>query len=135
MSQPIFDAGVFVIMLLISFTCLFAYKKIGAVILVIPIISFLIAGLVIITGDDVAFYKYTNPINETITSTNGTMTTTTTFHIISGSNETQYLIGNGQFPIFGTGQLWMGWSLLALSVIIGVIFLDQTWKGKLILGD
>lgn len=135
MTQQIFDAGIFCIMLIIGFASLAFYHKLGALILVIPVLTFLIAGLIILTGEDVAFYKTTNPINMTVTSTNGTMTTTTTYHNITPSNETSYLIGNSQFPITGIGQLWMGFSLILLSLMIGVIFLDQTLKGNLVKGD
>jgi len=122
-------------MIIIGFACLAFYKKIGALMLVISVLSFLIGGLIIVTGYDVAFVKITNPVNMTITTTNGTVTTTTTYHKITSSNETSYLIGNGQFPISGTGQLWMGYSLILLSLIVGVIFLDQTLKGNLVKGD
>lgn len=122
-------------MLLVSFACIAFYKKIGALMLVVPIISFLLAGLVIVTGEDVAFYKSSNPVNMTITEVNGSKTTTITYHNITPSNETQYVVGNGQFPITGIGQLWMGYSLILLSLIFGVIFLDQTLKGNLIKGD
>lgn len=137
MSQIIFDAGIFCFMIIISFTCVAFYKKIGALMLVVPIISFLLGGLVILTGEDVAFYKQSNPINETITIKNLTSgsITQTTFHSITPSNETQYVVGNGQFPITGIGQLWMGYSLILLSLIFGVIFVDQTVKGNLIKGD
>lgn len=135
MTQPIFDAGIFSILLIIGFACMAFYKKIGALMLVIPVIAFLISGLVIVTGEDVAFFKITNPVNMTTVTTNGTMTTTTTWHNITPSNETSYLVGNGQFPITGTGQLILGYSLILLALILGVIFLDQTLKGNLILGD
>ena len=92
------------------------YKKIGALLLVVSVISFLIGGLIIVTGYDVASYS------TTVTSS-GTI------------NQTSYLIGNGSFPITGTGQLWMGYSLILLSLIVGVIFLDQTLKGNLVKGD
>lgn len=135
MTQTIFDAGVFCIMLIVGFASLAFYKKLGALMLVIPILTFLIAGLIILTGNDVAFFQLQNPANYTSTTTNGTYTTTTTYTEITPSNQTQYLIGNGQFPITGISQLWMGYSLILLSLMIGVIFLDQTLKGRLILGD
>lgn len=135
MTQPIFDAGIFCIMLVIGFACMAFYKKIGAVILVVSIISFLIGGLIIITGNDVAFFSVDFPANYTETSTNGSTTTTITFQSIHSSNSTHYLIGNGSFPITGTGQLWMGYSLIILACVLGVIFLDQTLKGNLVKGD
>lgn len=135
MVQPIFDAGIFISMIIIGFVTMAFFKQYGALILVVPIISFLIGGLVIVTGDDVAFFSITNPSNMTITVVNGTTTTTTTFHGITPANTTYYVIGNGQFPIVGTGQLWMGYSLILLSLLIGVIFLDQTIKGNLVKGD
>lgn len=102
--------------------------------LVVPIIAFVICGLVIVTGEDVAFYKASNPANMTITTTNGTFTTTTTYHIKTPANETNYLVGNGQFPVVGTGELILGYSLIVLAVILAIVFLDMTVKGKLIVG-
>ena len=135
MTQPIFDGGLFTILLIIGFTCIAFYRKVGALMLVVPIVAFVICGLVILTGDDVAFFKVTNPANVTVTTTNGTFTTTTTYHMITPQNETNYLVGNGQFPIVGTGELILGYSLIVLGLILSVIFLDMTVKGKLILGD
>ena len=135
MTQPIFDGGLFTILLIIGFTCIAFYRKVGALMLVVPIVAFVVCGLVILTGDDVAFFKVTNPANVTVTTTNGTFTTTTTYHMITPQNETNYLVGNGQFPIVGTGELILGYSLIVLGLILSVIFLDMTVKGKLILGD
>ena len=132
---PLFDGGAFVIMLLISFACLAFYKKIGAVMIAFACIFFLICGLVVATGEDVVFFESSNPVNMTITTTNGTVTTTTTYHNITPSNSTHYLIGNGQFPITGTVQMVLGWSLLAMAVVLGVVFIDQAWKGNLVKGD
>lgn len=92
------------------------YKKIGALLLVVSVISFLIGGLIIVTGYDVSSFS------QTVTSSG----------II---NQTSYLIGNGQFPEKGTGALWMGYSLILLSLITAIIFLDQTLKGNLVKGD
>lgn len=136
MAQIIFDGGIFAILLIIGFACLAFYKKIGALMLVIPVIFFLISGLVILTGEDVAFFKVEHQGNYTQITENLTKEITiTTFSSISASNETSYLIGNGQFPITGIGQLWMGYSLILLSLMLGVIFLDQTLKGNLVKGD
>lgn len=137
MTQVIFDGGIFSVLLLIGFACLALYKKIGALMLVVPIVAFLISGLVIVTGEDVAFYNQTNPTNMTILIKNNTSgsTTTTTYHNITPSNQTAYLVGNGQFPITGIGQLVLGYCLILLALIIAIIFLDQTVKGNLIKGD
>lgn len=116
MTQPIFDAGIFLGMIVIGFACMILYRKIGALLLVVSVLSFLVGGLIILTGNDVASYT------QTVTSSG----------II---NQTSWFIGNGDFPVQGTGQLWMGYSLIVLSCIVGVIFLDQTLKGRLILGD
>lgn len=112
-----FDAGIFLGMLVIGFTCMVLYKKIGALLLVVSVLSFLVSGLLIVTGYDVSSFtqSYDN--------------------LGQSSNQTTYFIGNGQFPINGIGQLWMGYSLIVLAIITGVIFLDQTLKGRLILGD
>ena len=114
--QPQFDAGVFICMIIIGFACLVLYRKIGALLLVISILSFLVGGLLIVTGYDVVSF------NQTVTS-GGTI------------NQTDWFIGNGEFPITGTGQLWMGYSLILLSIVVAVIFLDQTLKGNLVKGD
>ena len=134
---PLFDGGAFVIMLIIGFTCLAFYRKIGAVMLAFSCIFFLICGLVIATGEDVAFFQNKNPSISTITTKNGSgaIISTQTTVITIPQNETNYLVGNGQFPETGTVQLVVGWSLLALSVVIGVIFIDQSWKGNLVKGD
>ena len=137
MTQVIFDGGIFSILLIIGFTCLAFYKKIGALMLVIPVVFFLISGLVIVTGEDVAFFKSSNPANMTTVTKNSSAsyTITTTVTKITPYNETDYLVGNGQFPITGTGQLVLGYSLILLALVMGVIFLDQTVKGNLIKGD
>lgn len=114
--EPSFDAGIFISMIVIAFACLVLYKKIGAILLVVSVISFLIGGLLIVTGYDVTSFT------QTVTSS-GTL------------NQTSWFIGNGQFPVTGTGQLWMGYSLILLAVVVGVIFLDQTLKGNLVKGD
>lgn len=92
------------------------YKKIGALLLVISIIVFLLSGLIIVTGSDVTSFTQT-------VTTSGTI------------NQTSWFIGNGDFPITGTGQLYMGYSLILLSLVVGIIFLDQTLKGNLVKGD
>ena len=103
-------------MLAIGFACMVLYKKIGAILLSISVLSFLVCGLLILTGNDISSFS------QTVTSAG----------II---NQTSYFIGNGQFPEVGTGQLWMGWALTVLSLVVAVIFLDQTLKGNLIKGD
>lgn len=137
MVQILFDGGIFAILLIIGFACMAFYKKIGALMLVVPVIAFLITGLVIVTGEDVAFFKNTIPANVTTVTKNSsqTFTITTTMTKIVPSNQTTYLVGNGQFPIIGNGQLILGYSLILLSLIIAVIFLDQVVKGRLVLGD
>ena len=121
MAQQLFDAGIFCIMLIIGFASLVMYKKIGALILIVSALTFLIAGLIIVTGFDVGFYKASYPMNAT--------------GITTPANETDYLIGNGSTPIQFSGQLWMGYSLIVLALVVGIIFLDQTIKGNLIKGD
>lgn len=112
-----FDAGIFIVMILIGFVCMFLYTKLGALLLLISVITFTIAGLLIVTGYDVSSFTVT------MDSSGTTL------------NQTTYLIGNGQFPETGTGQLWMGYSFIVLAAVVGVIFLDQTLKGNLIRGD
>lgn len=134
-NPNLFDAGIWILQIVIGFVCMAMYRKTGALILVVSVMCFLIGGLIILTGYDVAFYTSTNPTNMTITEVNGTHTTTITYHNIVPSNSTNYLIGNGQFPEKGTGQLWMGYGLLLLSIVTAIIFLDQTLKGNLLKGD
>lgn len=110
-----FDAGVFLSMIIIGFVCLTLYQKIGALLLGVSVICFLVGGLLILDGYDISSYTQT-------TTATGTM------------NQTSYFIGNGSFPETGTGQLWMGWGLTVLSLVVAIIFLDQTLKGNLIKG-
>ena len=135
--QTTFDAGAWVCMIIISFTCLALYKKIGALILPVAVVFFLISGLVVLTGEDVAFFQSQNPSISTITLKNGSgsVISTQTTVITIPQNQTSYLIGNGQFPITGTVQLVIGWSLIVLALIVGIITLDQTLRGNLIRGD
>lgn len=137
MTQIIFDAGAWLAMVIIAFTCMAFYRKIGAVMLGFSTVFFLICGLVVATGEDVAFFDKSNPTISTLTTKNGTgsIVSTQTTVITIPQNQTTYLIGNGQFPITGTVQLVVGWSFLAMAVIIGTIFIDQAWKGNLVLGD
>ena|SRR6476660_182450 len=110
-----FDAGVFICQLIIGFVCLSLYKKIGALLLAVSVICFLVGGLLILTGYDISSYS------QTVTSS-GTI------------NQTSYFIGNGSFPENGTGQLWMGWGLTVLALVVGIIFLAETVNGNLIKG-
>jgi len=134
---PIFDGGAFLLMIIIGFTCLAFYKKIGAVMIAFSCVFFLICGLVVATGEDVILFHQQNPTISTVTVKNGTgaVVSTTTTVITIPQNDTNYIIGNGQFPITGTVQMVFGWSLLALAVVLGVIFLDAAWKGNLVRGD
>ena len=116
--EPAYDAGIFLSMIIIGFACLVLYRKIGALLLVVSVMAFLIGGLLIVTGYDVSSFS------QTITSSEP-----------KGINQTSYFIGNGSFPITGVGQLWLGYGLILLSIVVGVIFPDQTLKGRLILGD
>lgn len=136
-NPSVFDAGVWLVMLIIGFVCLAFYKKIGALMLVVSILSFLVGGLIIVTGHDLTFTKLTTPANITTTSINQSsgVKIITTMTQITPINETTYLIGNSQFPITGEAQLWLGYSLILFACMIGVIFLDQTLKGNLVKGD
>lgn len=115
-NPNVFDAGIFIFLIAIGFACLILYRKIGALLLAVSVICFLVSGLLIVDGYDVSSFT------QTVTSS-GTF------------NQTSYLIGNGQFPESGGGQLALGWGLTVLGIIVAVIFLDQTIKGRLILGD
>ena len=114
--QPSYDAGIFITQIIIGFACLVLYRKIGALLLVVSIMCFLVGGLIIVTGNDVSSYT------QTVTSAG----------II---NQTTWFIGNGQFQTSGSGQLWMGYGLIVLAAVTGVIFLDQTVRGNLITGN
>lgn len=135
-NPNIFDGGIFLLMLIIGFVSMAFYTKFGALILVVPVILFLISGLVVVIGDDVTFFKNTIPANVTTVTKNSSQsfTITTTMTKIVASNQTSYLIGNGQFPIVGSGQLVLGYSLILLSLLIAIIFLDQVVKGNLVKG-
>lgn len=137
MAQPIFDAGAFLLIIIIAFALIILSKKVGAVLFAGSVVLFMIAGLVVVTGDDVAFTKLTIPANVTTVAKNNTsgITITTTMTSLTASNETDYLIGNSEFPIYGTTQLVLGWSFFMLAIICGVIMLDQTLKGNLVKGD
>lgn len=135
MTNPVFDGGIFVILLIISIASLFIYRKIGVLLLIIPIVSFLILGLAVLTGEDVVFFKTTNPANMTTITVNGLSTTTTTYHNITPTNSTIYLIGNSQFPIVGQDRLAFGYLFVVISLLLGIIFLDGVLKGRLVLGD
>ena len=134
MTQTIFDGGIFAILFILAGLSLAFYSKIGALMLVVPIITFLVLGLVVITGQDVSFFSTTNPTNMTITTINGTSISTTTYHAITPSNQTTYLIGNGQFPITANDRLMLGFAFFLISLLLGVIFLDKAWKGELVKG-
>ena len=115
MTNPVFDAGIFITLIVVGFSCLTLYQKIGGLLLVVSILSFLVTGLLILTGYDVSSYT------QTITS--------------SGSiNETSYFIGNGDFPITGTGQLLFGYCFILLSLVVGILFLVSVLNGNLIKG-
>ena len=122
-------------MLIIGFIPFTLYKKIGGILFLISVLSFLVGGLVVLTGEDVAFFTKQNPSNMTIIITNNTSgrTTTTTYHSITPENQTNYLIGNGQFPITGVSQLWMGITLITLGILSGALMIDQAMKHNLFL--
>lgn len=103
-------------MLVIGFVCLTLYQKVGAILLSVSVLCFLVSGLLILVGYDISSY--------TQTVTPGGIL-----------NQTSYFIGNGTFPEAGSGQLWMGWALTVLAIVVAVVFLDQTLKGNLIKGD
>lgn len=137
MAQPIFDAGAFCLIVILGFVLILLSSRVGAVLFAGSVVLFLIAGLIVVTGNDVAFTKLTIPANVTTVSKNDSsgITVTTTMTSIKAINETDYLIGNSEFPIYGTTQLVLGWSFFTLAIICGVIFLDQTLKGNLVKGD
>ena len=78
MTQPIFDAGIFIMQTIIGFVTLAMYRKVGALLLVVSVMCFLVGGLIILTGYDVAFYKQTNPANMTTVTKNSSATYTNT---------------------------------------------------------
>lgn len=132
-----FDGGAFILLLVIAFTCLAFYKKVGAVMLIFSCVFFVISGLIVATGEDVALFYKQNPSISTVTVKNGTgsIISTTTTVITIPQNQTSYIIGNGQFPETGTVQMVLGWSLLALGVVMAVICIDLSMKGRIINDD
>lgn len=122
-------------MLIIGFIPFGLFRQVGGIIFLVSVLSFLVGGLIVLTGEDVAFFTKQNPSNMTIIVTNNTTgrTTTTTLHGIVPENETNYLIGNGQFPITGVSQLWMGITLITLGVLSAALMVDQATKKNLFL--
>jgi len=114
MVQNSFDAGIFLIMIVIGFVSVAFVKQIGTLILIVPIFAFSIIGVMILVGYDVSSYTQTEIRGDLI-------------------NETSYFIGNGSEPN-GTGQLWMGMTFIILSIIFGAVFVDKALKGELIAG-
>lgn len=101
MANPVFDTGVFLIMLITALYILTTSNKIGVVFLLIATSLFVILGLVLITGNDVVFY-------------------TTTFDGVTLYNQTSYFIHNTQS---GQSIQWLGYIFLALSIVSGMKFL------------
>ena len=129
-----FDGGGWLVLVLLGLTFLFGHRKVGGILLGIGAFIFLIAGLVVLTGDDVAFFQKNNPTISTVTlkNVNGTVISTQTTVITIPQNQTNYIIGNGQFPITGEVQLVIGGVLLALGILSGALCIDSAFKGYLL---
>lgn len=138
----IFDAGVFLAMFIVGLIPLFIASRLGALFLIISILAFLFCGMVIFTGDDIAFVDITQ--SKTII-TAGTVTnvpsctsntcssvteTTTTNQTIGSAPHTLYLLGNGSNPN-GLNQLLFGSMMFGLCALSCTLFLDMTMKGEL----
>ena len=129
---PTFDGGAWLLMIVVAFTCLILSKKISVFLLPLSVVFFLICGWAVVVGEDVVFFHTQNPTISTVTLKNGTggIISTQTTVITIPENETNYLIGNGQFPITGTVQLIVGWGLIGLAVFCAGFFIVQTAKGR-----
>ena len=109
MVNPIFDTGVFLAMLILSFILFFSSLRLGTVLLIPAAAMFIILGLVLITGYDVVSYKIITDVGTNL-------------------NETNYFIKNTMEN--GSTQ-WMGWILLIFGFITSAKFVsDATDKNK-----
>ena len=113
MVNPIFDTGVFLLMLILSLVLFFASAKTGTLLLLPAAAMLLILGIVLVTGYDVVNYR--------LTTDNVSLTL----------NETNYFIKNTYTS--GSTQ-WMGWVFLVLGLMaVGKFLMDITDKDKKIL--
>lgn len=101
MTSPVFDTGVFIVMLILGIYFLTAASKIGTMYLLLGTTMFIILGTALVTGYDVTFYNTTSDGNTTITQTS---------YFITNSQTTQ----NVQ---------WMGYMLLTMGFVSGAKFL------------
>lgn len=112
LTNPIFDTGVFLVMLILAPLLFFSSLKAGTLLLLPATAIFLVLGLPLISGFDVVSYRLT---------TDGT----TIF------NETNYFIKNTMTA--GSTQ-WLGWVFITFGFISGAKFLmDITDPSKKIL--
>lgn len=110
MVNPSFDAGIFIVMTILGFVGMIMAKQRGSILLLVSIVCFTVVGLLILTGNDVSSFT-------TVSDSTGTVT-----------NQTTYFIGNGLAPT-GTGQLWMGYVFVTLSIVTGAMFLNALAQG------
>lgn len=141
--NPIFDAGVFIAMFIVGLIPLFIASRLGSLFLIVSILAFLFCGMVIFTGEDIAFVdvqgSQTINIKGTITNvpsctstTCSTVTeTTNTNQTLNSQSHTVYLLGNGSNPN-GINQLLFGSMMFGLCALSSTLFLDMTMKGDLL---
>lgn len=114
MVNTSFDAGVFLVMLVLGFVSMAMAKQRGCVLLIVSVVCFSVIGLLILTGNDISSFTQAY-------DTSGQST-----------NQTTYFIGNGVTPT-GTGQLWMGYVFITLAIVSGAMFLNALSTGEKIL--
>lgn len=129
-------------MFLVGLIPLFIASRLGSLFLIISILAFLFCGMIIFTGDDIAFIDTdaSTTIKTTGTITNVPSCTSTTCSTVTESiNNTQtfaskshtvYLLGNGSNPN-GLNQLLFASMMFGLCALSSTLFLDMTMKGEL----
>ena len=103
MINPIFDTGVFLIMLIVSIVLFFASNKSGILLLLLSTSMFFIVGIALVTGYDVVSFR---------TTTDG----------VTLFNETNYFIKN---TVENGSTQWLGWTLLVFGLISTAKFLSD----------
>lgn len=141
--NSIFDAGVFLAMFIVGFIPLFIASRLGALCLIISILAFLFCGLVLFTGDDIAFIDSKIPPTITINGTvsNVPSCTSTVCNTVTETSKTTqtfgpeshiiYILGNGSNPN-GLNQLLFGSMMFGLCALSSILFLDMMMKGELL---
>lgn len=102
MVNPTFDAGTFLILLVLGVISLFASIKLGAIFKLLGAIIFFTLGTILLAGYDVESMKMT---------TDGTTVI----------NETNFLIGNTNADPNHTAS-WLGYIFLIIGILASILF-------------